>query len=247
MISGTVEVVKGNAELERLLDNVQQHMRFGDYGAAEKTSEEIVAEYPSDYSAWWALLKAMLERHLNSDSQYMQLRIETIKKTIELYRRALSLADDKKRETIITEWNSIWERLLIPVHSGSCSLSFGNAPLDELREELQTLCSLCSPVRKIIETGFANAASLSEAGIGIHRYIGSGYDGDNDKPCKYWEKLSVDQKRTAYRLIYVYGKTLYIKAKGWTEYAQMVEELPDFTFTVLDQTSLSTVMREVRN
>ena len=52
LISGTVEITKGQAELERLLNNAEAQIRFGAYGKAEEIFEGLTNEYPGEHKVW---------------------------------------------------------------------------------------------------------------------------------------------------------------------------------------------------
>ena len=60
IISGTVEVVKGNAEKERLLSNAKKHLALGHYHTASQLYSTLIDDYPDDPRAYFALPKIPL-------------------------------------------------------------------------------------------------------------------------------------------------------------------------------------------
>lgn len=56
IVSGTVEVVTGNAEKERLLKNAETYINLERYDDASKLYDEISHNYPDDYRGWWGLV-----------------------------------------------------------------------------------------------------------------------------------------------------------------------------------------------
>lgn len=57
IVSGTVEVVTGNAEKERLLNNAESFLTFERKDKAEEVFLQITNEFPDDYRGWLGLLK----------------------------------------------------------------------------------------------------------------------------------------------------------------------------------------------
>lgn len=55
IISGTVEVVKGDAEKERLLSNAKKHLALGHYHTASQIYSTLIDDYPDDPRAYFAL------------------------------------------------------------------------------------------------------------------------------------------------------------------------------------------------
>ena len=52
IVSGTGEVVKGNAEKERLLHNANDFINIGDFDNAYKVYQQITDQYPGNYIGW---------------------------------------------------------------------------------------------------------------------------------------------------------------------------------------------------
>lgn len=57
MLSGTVEIVKGNAERERLLANAKTEMKLGEYDRAVQIISQTALEYPGEYRVWLTMLE----------------------------------------------------------------------------------------------------------------------------------------------------------------------------------------------
>lgn len=59
IVSGTVEVVTGNAEKERLLKNANVFLQLHEYTKAMETYQKIQNQYPDDYRGWWECYKSL--------------------------------------------------------------------------------------------------------------------------------------------------------------------------------------------
>lgn len=60
IVSGTVEVVKGNAEKERLLSNAKKHVELGSFHTARDIYKTIICDYPDDPIAYFELARIPL-------------------------------------------------------------------------------------------------------------------------------------------------------------------------------------------
>lgn len=56
-IDGAVEITKGEAEKERLLNNAETFVNLGKHVEAEDLCKKIVDEYPDDYRGWYLRFK----------------------------------------------------------------------------------------------------------------------------------------------------------------------------------------------
>lgn len=55
LVSGEVEIIKGDAEKERLLKNAMSFIKISEFERARSTYAEVVEEFPEDYRGWWGL------------------------------------------------------------------------------------------------------------------------------------------------------------------------------------------------
>lgn len=70
IVSGTVEVVTGNAEKERLIKNAEMHMKLGNITSAKEVWLKITTDFPNDYHGWVGLAKI---NQLNISSTFRKL------------------------------------------------------------------------------------------------------------------------------------------------------------------------------
>lgn len=68
MVSGTVEVVTGNAEKERLIDNAEKLIELKEYHKAISEYKRITYMFPDDYRGWWGSYKIPFIMFLNNDT-----------------------------------------------------------------------------------------------------------------------------------------------------------------------------------
>lgn len=61
IVSGTVEVVTGNAEKERLLKNANVFLQLNEYGKAMDIYQKIQNQFPDDYRGWWECYKLLFQ------------------------------------------------------------------------------------------------------------------------------------------------------------------------------------------
>lgn len=54
-ITGSVEMVTGNAEKERILNNAETYIRIKEYDKAIQAYQQIIRQFPEDYRGWWGL------------------------------------------------------------------------------------------------------------------------------------------------------------------------------------------------
>lgn len=69
IVSGTVEVVTGNAEKERLLKNAETYIKLGEFEKAKKFYEKIINDFPTDYRGWWGKYSIPFKRYINGEDE----------------------------------------------------------------------------------------------------------------------------------------------------------------------------------
>ena len=101
IVSGTVEVVKGNAEKERLLNNADAFVNIGDYRNAKVTYQHISEQYPGDYIGWARLAEfPFIVAHKTG----IDPSVSSLLQSIEFERRAKMYKNDY---SLAKEWERI--------------------------------------------------------------------------------------------------------------------------------------------
>lgn len=67
-IHGTVEVIKGDAEKNRLLSNIETYIKLNQYDKAISVCFDLSKDYPSDYQIWKKLASIYLENSLYNNT-----------------------------------------------------------------------------------------------------------------------------------------------------------------------------------
>lgn len=88
MIEGQVELVKGNAEKERLVKNAEQYVKLKEFSLAEKEYLNITHQFPEECRGWLGLFSIEFYKYL-SDVSFNYPSLKNLK-------NALSLSDDNK-------------------------------------------------------------------------------------------------------------------------------------------------------
>lgn len=101
IISGTVEVIKGNAEKERLLHNANDFINLGDYDNAYRVYQQITEQYPGDYIGWAKLAEFPFVKAQKTSTNPS---VSSLLQSIEYERRAKMYNDDY---TLTNEWVSL--------------------------------------------------------------------------------------------------------------------------------------------
>lgn len=76
MVSGTIEVVTGNAEKERLLKNAETYLNLGKCIDAINLYHEIAHNYPDDYRGWWGIITSSFGYNKDENYYYSNLGID---------------------------------------------------------------------------------------------------------------------------------------------------------------------------
>lgn len=71
IVSGTVEVVTGNAEKERLINNAEELIELKEYHKAISEYRRITYMFPDDYRGWWGVYKIPFIMFLNDDTNHI--------------------------------------------------------------------------------------------------------------------------------------------------------------------------------
>lgn len=62
-VTGTVEVVTGSAELERLCENAETLLRLGEYKRATDAYADLTKQFPGDWRSWWGIVRLKFITH----------------------------------------------------------------------------------------------------------------------------------------------------------------------------------------
>lgn len=62
-VTGTVEVVTGSAELERLCENAETLLRLGEYKRALDVFTDLTKLFPGDWRGWWGIVRLTFITH----------------------------------------------------------------------------------------------------------------------------------------------------------------------------------------
>ena len=86
IVTGTIEVVTGNAEKERLLKNAETYICLQRYDDALNLYNQIAHKYPNDYRGWWGLV--ITDFYRTEDDNYFHsdkgIRFDAFKATYSL-------------------------------------------------------------------------------------------------------------------------------------------------------------------
>lgn len=83
VINGPVEIVMGDAEKERLLENANTYLRIGEYNNAIYVFNQIAANYPNDYRGWWGLFTTPIEEYFDTGN-FSKSRNRALKNALNL-------------------------------------------------------------------------------------------------------------------------------------------------------------------
>lgn len=101
IVSGTVEVIKGNAEKERLLHNANDFINIGDFDNAYNVYQQITDQYPGDYIGWAKLAEFPF---IKAQKTSTNPSVSSLLQSIEYERRAKIYNDNY---TLTNEWVSL--------------------------------------------------------------------------------------------------------------------------------------------
>lgn len=101
IVSGTVEVIKGNAEKERLLHNANDFINIGDFDNAYNVYQQITDQYPGDYIGWAKLAEFPF---IKAQKTSTNPSVSSLLQSIEYERRAKMYNDNY---TLTNEWVSL--------------------------------------------------------------------------------------------------------------------------------------------
>ena len=154
---GTVEVVKGNAELERLLSNAAVQNKNGDYEDAKKTYAGLQKEYPADYRVWWGMV----------ESEFLSIAkkkaVTNPNPMLSNYQKAMNLCNDEAQKAKIQQhWLKQWRSYPALIRSGSYRMYIFSKS-----KEMKIYDSICPEMKALVDEGYANAKALRDANL-IH-------------------------------------------------------------------------------
>jgi len=66
-IDGPVEIVRGDAEKERLLKSAESHYSLGNYKESIELFSQVTEQYPDNFDGWFGLYKSTLQRRFNDE------------------------------------------------------------------------------------------------------------------------------------------------------------------------------------
>lgn len=127
MVSGTVEVVTGNAEKERLLKNAETFIALEKVEEAESIFFKLTKEYPNDYRGWVGLFKCQCLHNFADDTPFNTKRayIEFVSKYHQYFFGICDIAttiqklNDSMDEEIVAHISMYLENIFnIPKHTG---------------------------------------------------------------------------------------------------------------------------------
>lgn len=104
-ISGSVQIIKGSEELERLNKNAETLMKMSNYDDAEVSYTKMTEEFPEDYRGWWGLILAYSENFTWMPSPKLENLFDCFKH-YKPFKWALQTAPDEVKEKISSEYNS---------------------------------------------------------------------------------------------------------------------------------------------
>lgn len=131
IVSGTVEVVTGNAEKERLIKNANTYLQLSEYGKAIEIYNKIQAQFPDDYRGWWGEFTTQITWGAFSNIDYNSLY------------NALKLCNDKS--IFIEFFNDIIKNYGNNLHiikENNVRSSFSRYELKVYDENLNEICPL---------------------------------------------------------------------------------------------------------
>jgi len=238
IIHGTVEVVKGDAEKERLLVNIRRQIDLGEYAAAIDTGNALAREYPTEWPAWWELTRAQLAASNDFQTHHNGLDFFQLKDTdavVKTFRNAIAVADEVSKLQITAEWNKIWGGILSPVLSGKRSIAFqqliSRGFVGEFaNDSAKNLCEVCPLFAKIMSDGIACAKALSDAKIGL-QILGLNY-------------ISPINSTFVRPLHFVYGQSRVVKANDYAFAQQIYYGAPLLT---ISRGAWPAVLAEIEN
>ena len=162
MISEPVEIVKGNAELERELKAAKKLAEIGEREQAERKYQKLTTEYPHDYRVWleYALLRAPTPNYGN---------ICFFGADYELYKKAMLVADESEKAIAKQQWHSVWSKMVPLVESNQRPIRISAKKLTEAChikiDLLSNLNDIYPMLSNVFAKGVSNAKVLNEAGI----------------------------------------------------------------------------------
>ena len=90
MVSGTVEIVTGSAEKERLLNNAKTYIQIKEFGKAISTYDDVTQQFPDDPRGWSWEFTTIIEQYF-CNGQFNSFDIIN-----KLYENAYALSEDKE-------------------------------------------------------------------------------------------------------------------------------------------------------
>jgi len=166
-IVGSVEITKGEAELERELAAVKQFTELGYFEKAIEKGRKLIDEFPHDYRCWWEVAYANIKIFADGRSHLPDLKD---------YATAMQIAEklpNKIAANLKQEWNDVWLGVLPRIESGKDGMlrkiisTSRNLTDMEWNNRLKELKHSYPALVSVIDRGVANAKALKDAGIRI--------------------------------------------------------------------------------
>ena len=101
-VTGTVEVVTGSAELERLCENAETLLRLGEYKRALDVFTDLTKQFPGDWRGWWGIVRLPFVMRTIQRITYALSR-----QTVDCLKNACTLCPDP--EIIRNFFRSFWQ------------------------------------------------------------------------------------------------------------------------------------------
>jgi len=183
-IVGSVEITKGEAELERELAAVKEFTELGYYQRAMEKGIKLIDEFPHDYRCWWETAYAMANNYFsNNDVHFPSMESNYIT----ALKIAAKLPDTKVAIALTQQWDVLWQKKLSDVASGDDAVAFRgmvfiknyNTPIGKSR--LDDIKRIYPFLTAVIDKGFANAKALNTAGIGVVNFHGNQWAHASDR------------------------------------------------------------------
>lgn len=165
LISGTVEVVKGQAECERLLKNALVRIKLGDFAEAEELLKKITSDFP-DVSDGWSMLVLAQQNQLMQAEVFYQRRAREI---LQNYSRAVRTATDSELlEKLQQTWDAFWKNYAEQLKRGEKFLSSDvdtNVKAAEFPAFTEPFAALSKDMADVIQYGINAANTLEQNGV----------------------------------------------------------------------------------
>lgn len=165
LISGTVEIVKGDAEKERIIANAETQSKLGDIDGAMEAYQKLQKEYAADYRVWWGWITARLAK-INETCE-LPAKNEMLQMNEYLQRAYTVCGENATLIALKNEWQRYWDAAAKCLIKGKFYFDriYTDCCGKTLPDYFKCYAALSNGMKEAIDYGYTYAAKLNETGF----------------------------------------------------------------------------------